>query len=176
MPVGKINILQQSQSLYRYILAFGSNLGDRNLHAQKSLALLSPWVEILRQSPWLCTKPLSNKLYDTQDHEDYLNFVVEALSPLDPYQLYGEISKIEDRIGHDRSAKWLPRQIDIDILCYARHQEGKEFLACERLTLAAHELSNLTIPHPCLDSRDFLQVLGKGWFVPLPGERKEGES
>jgi 2-amino-4-hydroxy-6-hydroxymethyldihydropteridine diphosphokinase len=143
-------------SYYRYILAFGSNLGDRHAHCQRGLHKLTKFVEILQESRWLNTKPLRSALHDTSDHEEYVNFVVEAVSPLSPLQLFQEIQSIEDAIGHDRSRRWLPRALDIDILFCAVHEEEKSFSECQSVRV---DNTILHVPHPAFGEREFLQNL-----------------
>jgi 2-amino-4-hydroxy-6-hydroxymethyldihydropteridine diphosphokinase len=138
---------------YRYILAFGSNLGDRAHNCRQGIIQLGAYVRFLRFSPETITPPLRSPLYDTQDHEDYLNFIAETSSALAPAALYQCISEIEDRIGHPRADKWQPRKIDVDILLWAR-DEHQDFSCCTRLHY--RDDGGLCIPHPSLIQRGFL--------------------
>jgi 2-amino-4-hydroxy-6-hydroxymethyldihydropteridine diphosphokinase len=152
---------------YRYVLAFGSNLGDRRHHCQEGVRLLSAHVEFMRFSPWQLTAPLRSPHYDTLDHEDYLNFVGEAASGLSPEALYREIVIIEDLLGHPRARKWQARQFDVDILLWARNNH-QDFSLCSPLAYAGEmHGAALSIPHPPLAQRDFLlQALHKELEIP----------
>ena len=103
------------------------------------------------------TKSLTSDQYDTHDHEDYLNFVLECSSRLTPSNLYIAIKEIEDNIGHSRQNKWLPRKLDIDILFFALN-DHKDFKQC---TPRQHfdEKLNLLVPHEGFWNRDFLMSL-----------------
>lgn len=143
--------------VFRYLLAFGSNQGDRWTHAHRALALLSDTFVVLHSSSWILTPPLTHPAFDTSDHEDYLNFVCEVQSPQDPETLYASLCQVEDVLGHDRVQRWRPRAMDIDILFAAEQVEKVgSFLEC--LPLTRHS-SLLTIPHPGVWQRPFLGVL-----------------
>ena len=139
---------------FRYLLSFGSNLGDKQSHCKQGLREISRYVDIYHSSEWIITPCLKSDIYDTSSHEDYLNFVVEAASNLAPKELYLKIQAIEDHIGHSRASKWMPRQIDIDILFFAKN-DHHEFGACSPASFKDHDLQ-LTIPHEEFWKRDFL--------------------
>lgn len=143
-----------TQHPYRYLLAFGSNLGDREAHCRRGLALLATVVEIRRSSPWVYTPALTSPLYDCRDHGEYLNFVIDSATTLGPEQLYQEIVAIEDHIGHDRQSKWRPRQLDIDILAWSDN-DAALFASCTPRRWQS-EARQLWIPHPELQHRKFL--------------------
>lgn len=139
---------------FRYILAFGSNLGDREKNARHAENALSECTQILRTSNHLVTSPLRSPFYDTSDHGDFLNYIMEVRSSFPPDLLYTRIAVIEDESGHDRSRRWASRVIDIDILL-AAVDEDKPFPMCEPICQAGP----LTIPHPELRNRTFLTKL-----------------
>ncbi len=111
---------------YNYILAFGSNVGERTKNLLHALNRLEEFVVIEQQSHWHETMPLTHPVYNTDDHNYYINFVAQVTSELDPQQLYSEIVNIEDAIGHPRTRRWMPRAIDIDIL-FCAFSEDKPF-------------------------------------------------
>ncbi|MEM7617387.1 MAG: 2-amino-4-hydroxy-6-hydroxymethyldihydropteridine diphosphokinase, partial [Pseudomonadota bacterium] len=72
---------------------------------------------------------------------DYLNIAIMGETEYSPHDLLAEIKQIEQIIGRDlNSAKWAPREIDIDILLY------------DDLILSDDILQ---IPHKMLLKRDF---------------------
>src|SRR3989338_4887692 len=104
--------------IYRYILAFGSNLGNRELNCKRGEEHLSQFGHLLRSSEHLYTEPLQSEVFEVEANQDpFLNYIVEWESSLAPKELYEQIVVIEDRIGHDRTRKWAPRHLDIDLLC-----------------------------------------------------------
>lgn len=105
-----------SKIKYNYILAFGSNLGDRFFNLSQALAELNSHVVVLAQSKWHKTQPLLHPIYNTADHEYYINFVANIETNLNPSALYKLIATIEDAIGHPRTRRWMPRALDIDVL------------------------------------------------------------
>lgn len=140
------------ESTYRYILAFGSNLGDRPSHFRKALFFLAPYISIVRQTQWTETVPLAHCVYDVSNHETYLNFVCEVLSSWNPESLYEKvIVPIEDEIGHSRKRKWLPRELDIDIL-FAAQNTATQFEDCQPIAL---KTQTLVIPHQDYLDRSF---------------------
>ncbi len=142
-----------TQQLHRYLLAFGSNLGDRQTNCQQALALMAAHFTLLKTSPWEYTAPLRSAQHETRDHEEYLNFVVDGLSHLGPQELYQEIVSIENLIGHRREQRWLPRHLDIDILLWADNSH-QEFAQCQpRRFLGTNAL---LVPHAQLHKREFL--------------------
>ncbi|MFK7826984.1 MAG: 2-amino-4-hydroxy-6-hydroxymethyldihydropteridine diphosphokinase [Oligoflexales bacterium] len=154
------------QANHRYLLSFGSNLGNRQENCQFGLELLSQHVRNIRCSRWISTEPLTSPEYDTTDHQDYLNFVLEVSSCLSPAQLYRMIVSIEDKIGHSRADKWLPRQLDIDILFWANN-DHRDFVSCSPLSYSNID-DDLLIPHQGFWSRDFLlNLIEKDLCIPL---------
>ena len=141
--------------LYRYILSFGSNLGDKEKNCREGLAYLLRFSQLVKASPFVQTKPLSSSLYETEDHEDYLNGVCDIACDLLPDELYKKIVTIEDKLGHDRTSKWKPRELDIDILMWGKN-DHKDFGKCEDLE---YKKGNLEVPHGDWKKRGFLREL-----------------
>jgi 2-amino-4-hydroxy-6-hydroxymethyldihydropteridine diphosphokinase len=141
---------------YRYLIAFGSNKGDRVAHCSQGLFYLCSHVQFLAMSSWRKTAPLAHSLYSTQDHEWYLNFVCEVVSLKGPYALYQQIQKVENTIGHSRVQKWLPRQLDIDIL-FCAINDGDSFVRCTPFPFVWPP--DFSVPHIGYPDRPFLQTL-----------------
>ncbi|WP_161597720.1 2-amino-4-hydroxy-6-hydroxymethyldihydropteridine diphosphokinase [Fluviispira multicolorata] len=137
---------------YKYVLAFGSNVGNRIENFNKSLKLLEEFVKVQFQSKWIETKPLSHIHYKTDDHENYLNFICIANSDLLPDKLYEQIAQIEDLIGHPRERRWMPRNLDIDLLFCAKN-DAKKFSECTPFPFKRQP--NFHVPHLDYFNRDF---------------------
>ncbi|MCB9229373.1 MAG: 2-amino-4-hydroxy-6-hydroxymethyldihydropteridine diphosphokinase [Deltaproteobacteria bacterium] len=154
---------------FRYILAFGSNLGDRVRHCQHGLDLLKKTglVQLLALSPLIETSPMKSDYYDSSLHGDYVNFLADISTDMTPDLLYQYVSAIEDQIGHSRAGKWLPRELDIDLLLWSRNSH-QIFDCCQSLnfTSLSGSPAALSIPHQDLNNRKFLLDL-MGHMSPL---------
>lgn len=137
---------------YRYLLSFGSNLGDKRKNCEKGLEALLTFCTLEKMSPFIETPPLKSDLYKTENQTSYTNMICAVISNDLPDKLYEKIVRIEDKIGHNRSAKWLPRHLDIDILLWAK-DSNQDFSKC--LPLSFHK-NSLIVPHEELLKRDFL--------------------
>lgn len=148
------------KKLYRYLLSFGSNLGTRDQNCKRAALLLEKRVQILRISSFMETAPILSDIYNTKDHDAYLNAVLEIKTSLTPKSLYKKVLvPIEDKIGHNRLRKWAPRKLDIDILFWAE-DDKKDFEACspcfyKQVSEWNKELSLLSVPHKELIHREF---------------------
>lgn len=139
---------------YRYLLSLGSNLGHRHSHLLRGIQLLSCEVRMRRISRIMETTPLTSSLYETSEHEPYLNCVVECESDREALELYEEVIRpIEDMIGHSRVEKWQPRELDIDILFWAQN-DGRKFDQCSVLQIKQED--SFQVPHQAVWSRSFL--------------------
>jgi len=118
-------------------LSLGSNEGNRKQWLAKACALLADSCGTLAQS---------SAIYETAawgltDQPAFLNMAVCLQTTLDPAALLVGILSIELSMGRERTIKWGPRIIDIDILFY------NDLI----INTAA-----LTIPHPFLHQRRFV--------------------
>jgi quinolinate synthase len=75
------------------------------------------------------------------EQPDYLNQVVEIETDLEPRRLLADTQGIEDRLGRERTVRWGPRTLDIDILWY------------HGFTVADDDLQ---VPHPRMEQRRFV--------------------
>ena len=128
------------------ILSLGSNLGDRDFYLAAARNLLEQRVgELTRMSEVMETKSWG------YDSHDYLNQVVECDTELEPMELLRVLKEIEIALGRPAESKTKPgtqeyhdRTIDIDILYY------------DDIEMNTPEL---TIPHPRIQDRPFIQEL-----------------
>ncbi|MFO0267169.1 MAG: 2-amino-4-hydroxy-6-hydroxymethyldihydropteridine diphosphokinase, partial [Cyclobacteriaceae bacterium] len=77
------------------------------------------------------------------DQPEFLNQVVEVETDLAPETLLETLMDIERQMGRERSERWAPRTIDLDILYY-----GQDVVQTARLML----------PHPGIPDRRFTLV------------------
>lgn len=140
---------------YRYILALGSNLGNRAENLKFATAGLKKHGIVLKESGVVDTEPLKHNEFETKNDPYYLNSAIDFHSHLSPNELYDVILHLENSLDRDRSRRWLPRALDIDILLMARHKYS-EFTKNEALVWSKNELF---IPHLELVNRLFLRDL-----------------
>lgn len=121
-------------------LSLGSNLGDREKYLKEAVKRLKSNKNIVlkKLSPIYETKPVG---YLEQDN--FLNAAILIETDLTPYELLGVTTSIEAELKRERTIKWGPRTIDIDILLY----DG----------LILHD-EKLTIPHPHMWERAFVLI------------------
>lgn len=117
-------------------LALGTNLGDRLENLHQAVLALAPPVRVLRLSPLYQTAP-----WGYRDQPDFLNQAVEAETELEPQALLEHLKEIERRMGRQKTIRYGPRSIDLDILFY-----GQQVI----------DLPGLVIPHPRLHERAFV--------------------
>jgi len=100
---------------HRVFIALGSNRGDKKKNCQQALERLTedPDNRILRQSSWYLTQPVG-----LDDPEWFINGVFLLETGQAPRELLETLLKIENRLGRERTIKWGPRTIDLDILFY----------------------------------------------------------
>jgi 2-amino-4-hydroxy-6-hydroxymethyldihydropteridine diphosphokinase len=165
---------------FAYLIAFGGNLGDREEFARKALKHLKGWGQLGRQSGWHLTPPLPSTQYRVDDHAFYLNFVFEYFTPHAPKQLYEIVRTIEDKYGHDRTQRWRPRAIDLDLLFCAQCDSQAPCFDVSRLVAYQQATEELVIPHQDVWNRRFLLDMIEnelGFAVSaLRPESNEGQS
>ncbi|MHB0987957.1 MAG: 2-amino-4-hydroxy-6-hydroxymethyldihydropteridine diphosphokinase [Bellilinea sp.] len=120
----------------RVYLALGTNLGDRMLNLAHALTLLPPAVKLLR-----CSRVYETPPWGYLDQPNFLNMVIEGETGLVPLELLERLKFLEEKIGREKSVRYGPRLIDLDIL----FMDGLQ-LHSERLE----------IPHPRLAERAFV--------------------
>lgn len=146
---------------YRYMIALGSNLGNRAKNCKLGIQLLANDLQIVQQSPIVESSPLTSEIYDTSDHKPYLNLLLDGESSLQPDVLYQKIRNIENTIGHNRYRRWAPRELDIDILFWAKNT-SQLFEDCQPLKWNEIGDEGLMIPHYDVWNRPFiLQLLSQ---------------
>lgn len=120
-------------------LALGSNLGDKLENLRAAVRLLrESGCKLTGASPVYITKPVG-----VTDQPDFLNAVIRVETAFGARALLGLCQTVETRLGRERTIKWGPRVIDVDILLYD--------------DLAIDE-PGLVLPHPRMSERAFVLV------------------
>jgi len=119
-------------------LALGTNLGNRLVNLRTAVAVLTPAVTVLAESPVYETLP-----WGVIDQPDFLNMILKGKTHLAPPALLAYLKHLEIQLGRASSIRYGPRLIDVDILFY------------DDLVLSTSEL---ILPHPRLHERAFVLV------------------
>jgi 2-amino-4-hydroxy-6-hydroxymethyldihydropteridine diphosphokinase len=117
-------------------IALGSNVGDRAAHLARARAALAavPSSRVIGFSAVEETAPIG------PPQGAYLNQMVALETELAPLALLDALQAIEHAEGRRRDARWGPRTLDLDIVCFER---------------ATVDEPRLRVPHPELPNRAF---------------------
>ena len=118
------------------VIALGSNIGDTKANLDLALRMLREATDVKQVSSYYSTKPVGYT-----DQPDFLNAVCIIESELPAMALLAILQGIEKVMGRERTIKWGPRTIDLDIIQY-----GDLISKAEELTL----------PHPRAHERKFV--------------------
>lgn len=120
-------------------IALGGNVGSREEYFRNARALIAalPGSRLLAETGVEETAPIG-----PMPQGNYLNQMVAIETSLSPEALLDHLLRIERTLGRERTERWGPRTIDLDIVRF-----GDRVINSERLTL----------PHPQLPNRDFWQ-------------------
>jgi 2-amino-4-hydroxy-6-hydroxymethyldihydropteridine diphosphokinase len=122
----------------------GANVGDARGNLERAVRALAalPGVRLRAVSPLYRTKPVG-----VLDQPDFLNAVVALEVPAGPAPETGALAflaalkQIEQSLGRQERERWGPREIDLDLLVFGRHQIDAPIL---------------TVPHPRMRERLFV--------------------
>jgi 2-amino-4-hydroxy-6-hydroxymethyldihydropteridine diphosphokinase len=120
-------------------LLIGGNVGDR----EKNLLLAAELIQKHAGKVDAQSSVYETAAWGKTDQPDFLNQVLKITTDLSPDDLMKEIFKIEKLMGRERSEKYAPRLVDIDILFF-----NDEII----------KTSLVTIPHPQMQNRRFVLV------------------
>jgi len=116
-------------------VGLGANLGDARATLAAAAETLGELGEVRAVSPLYETDPIG-----LEDQPAFLNAVAVVATPLDPHRLLAALLEIEARFGRERTVRWGPRTLDLDLLA----MDGVEL-----------DDPQLTVPHPRLAEREF---------------------
>ena len=122
------------------ILSLGSNMGDRK-------KTLDDAIEVIRSNEAVSDLKCAS-FYETEpvgylDQPWFLNTCVSFETTMEPLELLDYVQGIEQDFHRERTIRWGPRTLDIDIITY-----GDITMNTKRLTL----------PHPRYKERAFVLV------------------
>ena len=118
------------------VIALGANIGNPKEQMDLAVALLRDATEVTAVSSYYSTKPVGGP-----EQPDFLNAVCLLESELPALDLLSLLHGIEKSLGRERTEKWGPRTIDLDLIQYGS------------LLSKADELE---LPHPRAHERRFV--------------------
>ena len=118
-------------------IALGSNVGDRSATIAQARSAIDAidTTRIVAESMVEETTPVG-----PVKQNQFLNQMIAVETDLTPRELLSKLQEIESAAGRERTVRWGPRTLDLDIVKI----EGREFSD-----------DALQIPHPELQNRDF---------------------
>ena len=124
--------------IIRAYLSLGSNLGDRKAYLKQA-------VQELSNLPDTCLDTVSS-IYETPpwgltNQPAFLNICIGIDTGLTPQVLLARCLEIERKLGRERTIRWGPRVLDIDILTFGNMKL---------------DVYGLTLPHPSMMERAFV--------------------
>lgn len=137
MHLDTVEIMIERRRHKAYI-GLGSNIGDKEKYLTEAINKLSTEknIKIIKQSSFIKTKP-----WGYLEQEDFLNAVAEVETILEPEELIDLLLKVEEELSRERTIKWGPRTIDLDILMYDQVISSDE---------------KVILPHPRMHEREFV--------------------
>lgn len=137
LPFGCVSV-KIHRGWHRAYLSIGSNLGDRAGFLEGAVRELGETSEIKVEK---CTKFYETKAYGGVEQGDFLNGAVELRTLLGPEELLERIHEIERHAHRERTLRWGPRTLDLDIVFYDK---------------LVYESETLIIPHVDMEHRTFV--------------------
>lgn len=119
-------------------IAIGSNMGERSAYLQKAVRALDDChdCKVEKVSEFISTEP-----YGVTDQDEFLNGALALRTLKMPEELLEKLQEIEADAGRERSLRWGPRTLDLDIIFY------------DDIVL---DTEDLHIPHIDMHNRDFV--------------------
>ncbi|MCB1798229.1 MAG: 2-amino-4-hydroxy-6-hydroxymethyldihydropteridine diphosphokinase [Gammaproteobacteria bacterium] len=121
-------------------IGLGSNLDDPVRQVGDALLEMRqiPGSRLVRHSRLYRSTPIG-----PQDQPDYVNAAAMLETALGPFELLDALQQIEKRHRRERSVRWGPRTLDLDLLLYADRRIDSP---------------RLQVPHPQMHRRAFVLV------------------
>ncbi len=140
-------------------VALGANLGNPVATVKEAIISLRglPQTRFISASSLYRTAPLGLK-----NQPDFINAVVELVTALSAPELLESLFSIEADFGRQRSVKYAPRTLDLDLLLHGD---------------AVSDDPLLTLPHPRMHERAFVlaPLLEIAPQLAIPGRGSVGE-
>jgi 2-amino-4-hydroxy-6-hydroxymethyldihydropteridine diphosphokinase len=127
-----------THSHYDAIIALGSNIGDKAAHIEAAVTAFTAdgLARVVKRSADYRTAP-----WGVTDQDWFVNACMSVATNLPVRALLDRCQSVERTLGRERTIKWGPRVIDLDILVY------------RDLVLSD---ADLVLPHPHMTKRAFV--------------------
>lgn len=117
------------------IIGIGSNI-DAETNISKMLEILKGYVEIVKVSSFIKTKPIG-----IENQPEFTNGAVKIITNLSQHELNDLLKEIEDKMGRDRTApKFGPRNIDLDVVVWNGEIIDKDYYTRDFLQKSVSEI------------------------------------
>lgn len=121
-------------------ISIGSNIGERHVYIEGAIQALGERTDTMVEKV--------SSVYETApvgytDQADFLNVVIYIRTELSAADLLITCQDIEQALGRERTIRWGPRTVDLDILLYNQEQI---------------ETETLIVPHPRMAERAFVLI------------------
>lgn len=160
------------------LIALGSNLAQEGRETADALdkaiaALQSPAIRVERVSSYYATP-----CFPAGSGPDFVNTALCVATGFSPAALLGRLHEIESGMGRERTIRWGPRVIDLDLIAAgdAVCPDAATWAAWAELApelQSARAPEELILPHPRLQDRAFVLVplaeIAPDWVHPILG-------
>ena len=121
-------------------IALGTNIESRKSYLDQALIALKKQadIKIIKESSIYETEPVGYL-----DQECFLNMLIEVETTLSAIELLDYCQSIEEELGRERTIRFGPRTIDLDIIVYNEEDSNTD---------------RLTLPHPRMHERAFVLI------------------
>ena len=146
-----------------YVIALGGNLPD---YVRSSLAIVGSVPAVFKEKGQLVrfvSRFFLTQSYPLGSGPDFVNAVMVVQSSLGSHEMMNLCHVIEKRFDRQRSTRWAPRTLDLDIIAQGpKVMPNREEQDLWR-TLSAHQQTerapdDLILPHPRMQDRAFVLV------------------
>lgn len=120
--------------------SLGSNIGDKVANLERALALLLDGTDVVFDA---CSSFYRTAPWGYADQDWFVNLCAAGLTTHAPEALLARCKAVEATVGREKTFRWGPRVIDVDILYYGTGEIDEPDLA---------------IPHRELFNRGFVLV------------------
>lgn len=137
LPFENVSV-NMTRGWHRAYLSIGSNMGDKKACLDGAVEALRNDTRIknLRVAEYLVTEP-----YGVTEQDEFLNSAISIDTVYSPVELLDKLHEIEKAANRERTLRWGPRTLDLDILFY------------DDLVMETEEL---VIPHIDMQNRFFV--------------------
>lgn len=121
-------------------IALGSNMGEKKAYLDEAVQALNQTrgCQVTTVSDYIVTEP-----YGGVEQDDFLNGALKLRTLLIPQELLLRLHEIEAEAKRERTVRWGPRTLDLDILLYDDQ---------------VIDTAELTVPHKELHLRSFVLI------------------